>query len=896
MRDIFTYPNNPATGYIDPDYYGDNPGFDGFTKRIIDLQLGNYLPWPNLTPPQSGGYPYLGNVTTIGKYYNYYDTVNGIHNLRIYDFWKNPAITGSKKLIDSEIVSSAGVGGVAADSKIAISDSEHDFDAGTLVTISGINGSWNDAGLNDNDYYTGSRYIYANNVVSYDGPFNLHVGAPDGPVIRFREFAQETATNIALGSPVVFTFSALGAPFVDNQEVTITEFDGTLGTLYNGNTFYVQNATATTCTLSSALNDVNPLNLQQEYRDKYTLVGKDGSQNHQIVFVDSQPMVTGDSLTLTVDMNFTLSPYMNSLSVGDPVYLLLQPNTDNKAYTLFKDVGLTQPVTGSTPNSQSSGRTIEYVETSGPGAYVEGGFLNPNPSRQNVTCTDKDFIGVDLVPYEAGWCRFRYFNVNTANAVVTFYEGNTNNTITIPKSTTTWSNQIFWYETSATDDYDGTRFIRIYTDQGKQTQVKALCTNPLQQQGDQGFIGMDFTFLNTWSETIPTDPGALSRVYIEESTTGKLNETVANPADAGEQVLPGPLVAGTTGSIAVATSEPYKYELASVKIEMPGTIAYSYQDSGNNTQFGAEIDTTKYWEEGAATATTFAASGEICPSVTVTVNGSGYLQTAFLNEQPEAEGRFANSNDILFELNALPDQYTPPAPTPGEQQDTWDTDDEWTTPGFDNRKEWPRHVSPASASINLNTPTIVNNSQNGFKYTRKSAFTKWTLDVEYPPMTYDEFQQFHGIAMAAQGQAIPFYFVLRNKDGDSILWGEWYDENNTTTQPLLKEPYVAGDTVLLLEGFSSFESNAFKRGEIFVDGVNQNGNLHTVLNTVDANVFGEAKIRLPMPLRQAISTSQRVFKNPYHAIVTMTSDDFSYTVDTKGYYYMSVSFDLDGFK
>lgn len=377
------------------------------------------------------------------------------------------------------------------------------------------------------------------------------------------------------------------------------------------------------------------------------------------------------------------------------------------------------------------------------------------------------------------------------------------------------------------------------------------------------------------------------------------NELTMNPlltGDMNAEFLLEDQVISTVGNLAPDTSEPYPYEVSSVAIRLPGNQVYSYLDSNGDSQFGAKVAGAKYWPVGAENATFYSTSGETSALFTVSVDGNGRLSGVSLVEEQDAEGRYATGDQMVLPILPLSNQYTPPTPTPAEQQDDWDTDDEWTTPGFDNRKEWPRHVSPASASINLNTPTIVNNSQNGFKYTRKSAFTKWTLDVEYPPMSYDEFQEFHAIAMAAQGQAIPFYFVLENKDGDSILWGEWYNEAGTTTQPILREDYVAGDTALLLEGFSSFETDAFKRGEIFVDGENQNGNLHTVLNTVDANVFGEAKIRLPMPLRQAISTGQPVYKNPYHAVVTMTSDDFSYTVDTKGYYYMSVSFDLDGFK
>ena len=90
MRDLFTYPNNPSTYYIDPTYYGDNDA--GWVKR-----MNHYL---GLNPDNSGNSYYIGGVkftsdttlasasTFIGKYFNYVDN-KGQNFLSRYG-WSSP--------------------------------------------------------------------------------------------------------------------------------------------------------------------------------------------------------------------------------------------------------------------------------------------------------------------------------------------------------------------------------------------------------------------------------------------------------------------------------------------------------------------------------------------------------------------------------------------------------------------------------------------------------------------------------------------------------------------------------------------------------------------------------------------------------------------------------------
>jgi len=378
-----------------------------------------------------------------------------------------------------------------------------------------------------------------------------------------------------------------------------------------------------------------------------------------------------------------------------------------------------------------------------------------------------------------------------------------------------------------------------------------------------------------------------------DATQGTLIEVYTPPT---ANIIPlTDLSNATTGTLTIATDQTNRYRLDSTRMYMPGNLTYMQRTGASTYVNNAQTSDARYQIAGQDPVSTDYGHW---PDTTVSTNGSGYVTG--ISFDTEFPGAFPSENDILMEIEQVPDTYTPPAQSVASQQDNWDLDDAWLTTAYvggSGKKEWPDNVTPSSASITLNSPTIVNKSQNGIKYSRKSGFTKWTLEVEYPPMTKEDFQVFHGVAQAAQGQAVPFLFKLNNKDGVNILWKDWFKNNDGTILPLFKEDMSAVTTTALFEGFASDTTQAFARGEVIgLDGANDNGDLHTVLTDVDSNAYGEAKIRLTYPVKGANSRGDQARKRPNSCVVTLNSDDFTYSVDHMGYYLVSVAFELDNYK
>jgi len=407
-------------------------------------------------------------------------------------------------------------------------------------------------------------------------------------------------------------------------------------------------------------------------------------------------------------------------------------------------------------------------------------------------------------------------------------------------------------------------------------------------------LGMN-VFINT------SDADVLAYNYVD-ATTGlaRLNNYVpVGP----EEIVVIDQISSTTGNVG---NDNFRLSGSLNAPYLRGNIPF-LQRTGSSTYVGnAEIDPTRAWGPYDSTAVEWINTPA---STTINTDASGYINGS-LGWDSEFPGEIDLSrspvfgefglNEVLFGVRSVPDTYTPPALTPLEIAEDWQNNvagTEWNTNGENPLKVWPSHVTPAAASIVYNTPTIVNKSNNGIKYTRTSAFTKWVLEVEYPPMKADDFKAFAAVAQAAHGQSTPFYFPLTNKDGVRIVFRDFYNGQSSSAVPRIRlqgaTSIPVGQKRLDLDGFGSNDIHAFEKGEVFTASANENGNLHTSISDATSNVFGEISINLPQPLRTELTQATVINKDPEFAVVTLNSDQFEYSIDVNNYYVVTVAFDLD---
>ena len=512
------------------------------------------------------------------------------------------------------------------------------------------------------------------------------------------------------------------------------------------------------------------------------------------------------------------------------------------SWELYTDAGFTTPATLDEVYYAERTRTFTSA-----GTYT---LENQSHTDWGITSPEESNLHTE----QNGWCRI------IATVTTGTFTGNDLSNETIPTSIQ-YTGEFYWE--SAGGQFD------IYNKRGTDQLVQDFV---LTDTGSGVNVTIEIKFIN------PARTGHGYTRFFENDTTD------ANMA------------LDTHGQTAT-------YEIGTANILMPGNKKYTFQNSSNVTTAGIQYAGNWYLEGGTASNTVGA--GESMPNNnTINIDGNGYI-TGFTFPAGESadRGTFTSIATRYFVLSALADQYVAPTTY---AEDVWDTDDEWTSNAFSLSKLWPDHVAPSGAKIITMQPSHVTRAQDGTKYVRSSGVITQRLEVVYPPMTYNDFREFEAVAQLAKGQTNPFYFRVKGIDAanHNILFFRTDTEKDAgLTSPFqmrLRTATTVGDKTILIEGFSSDRSNVFLKGEylIFSSSGYSNGDLVQVVNdNIDSNVFGEAKIRLPYGVRVASNAGETtLFKNISHVIVSLSDDQFEYSVGTDGLYRVTVRFDFDEFK
>lgn len=343
-----------------------------------------------------------------------------------------------------------------------------------------------------------------------------------------------------------------------------------------------------------------------------------------------------------------------------------------------------------------------------------------------------------------------------------------------------------------------------------------------------------------------------------------------------------PMIRGTVNGSGVITS---------ATLITPGNEQFRQQTGASTFVGSARIKANgRFWKEGSSTvsiATSLA-------SITITTGATdGYVTGA----SGSGGSGYGDAGFVMFEIEQDAADTYPATPTALEAADTWDTDDEWLNGAEDTLKKWPNTIAPAVAEITYAQPTAITRSQSGKKYTKSSGYIKWKVELEYPPMTANQFKEYHAIVQAARGQTTPMRLDLL-QNGNNILWKN-FNSNNSANSLRLKDDVDVSDAnkglIILLEGLGT--SDTLNQGDTIV-GVNGdlNGQINTIISTANANAFGEAKVRLAYPIKTDQSAGDPWTTSPDSVIVTLNENEFLYSVGVNGLYNVTVSFELDEWK
>jgi len=620
-----------------------------------------------------------------------------------------------------------------------------------------------------------------------------------------------------------------------------------------------------------------------EQTDHYMTALNDGSYNGVLLHFDGDVETFATGATISVLINHgSLTGTIDG--AVDTVYHL--EKRSNNVYKVFTNADRSTPAT--ITNQVNFSTDIPFsIASSGTNAAIAvnlsaSGFATLRGQIQSVQTDEGNAASNKFF----GFCRVKKINGTMVSSKA------------VPTAINTA--EFFAYEFNTANNT-----ISIFEDHGISGSPV-----PVTLVHGSGPITGNIEIINFWTHR--NSPGKFFNPYTK---TGSAIPRLSSDWD--QQPILGPAGTVYDGAYSANTNKLFYKMNTNPTMFWPGIHSYNYQNSSNVKIYGNDkFDFTKLYRTGY----TYTSSNVLTPTyltapvIGADVNSTGYLDNTYTITNPgrfkiassgAVDGVFSSTTDCspivgAFKIKFKADDYVTPTPY---APDVFDTDDEWDSDGFaSGAKNWPTIVAPSGIKVTMVQPTSTTRSQNGTKYVRATGIIKHQLEVSYPAMTYDKFREYEAVAQAARGQATPFYFNIRSQnDQGNLIFArtDQYKDTYNTSTLTIRNTVTTGDKLITVEGFEASKPDVFVRGEaLIVGGVGSaNGNIVQVINdNVDSNIFGEAKFRIAHGSNTTKSAYERIYKNPFHLIVTLGEDNIEYTVGTDGLYRFSVIFDLDEYK
>ena len=963
MKDIFTYPNNAATSYIDPLYVGD--ASDGFQKRIQDLKDGNYKSWDGTAPTDS-----VSNIMqNISKFAdNYYNNI-GDTNITINDMYTYPLLKGTVTLDNGNITANVTSISHTSNQPSVLTSANHGLSDLNPVLLSNFDGTA--AGVLNNL----TMYVTNKTANTFNLAWNSDGSSPLGNYTQFTSAISEFTTannNLSLklaNSIPLASGTEMLIPTIGQREIFLSQ---TSASYSNGKSFFRDDGGRIGIGYNHVGNDTHIV-LVDMYYDP---IGEDHLDLYTATIVIPNETIGITARDISEDGNTIRLTGGSPSASGHDIFI--QNSTPlSDGWAIIRRTTIQNP---------TAGRSLGPAQMSGDGTkvlFVSGAYASYNEISQYVISTDTITVKSNISTYDFD---YSYLYVNTDGSVIMYtgsdgvddklvlYNFASNSQVAIIANTDTNFSDDMWDYIIGSNQNSGivnyyqltnsaiTLIAIVNTGVTTNLSYAPQCSAASITNQFAVFAGYDKILYEYNASTGVTEIDRLNKNYVSGpkiindvdrglyyevsgvtpivgrtrrggdamlnyikrnniSVYMKAHATLSNYYDLYTDVavttkfdwttipngyftaLPGSPVRLLTSTVnpqqtfvfdsTVGTAfydGPDTFALTSINLVIPSQSQYQYLDVSGVLQPGALIEAYYILTDDTPIYTSEFFPSNILPNITLTTDANGRLSSATLNATLP---NFLAAKEILMRIGPLPDQYVPPAANTAADEDIFDTQDQWTNAqGINSSKEFGKNIIPTTASITYVQPSTTNMSQNGRKYVRSSGFVKTKLEVNYTNLTKAEFQELHADAQAARGQAATFYLVVG-------LWGgkvlNFY-ANASRSNPRLVTPYAAGETLLKLGGFNSNEQDVFKKGEMIIgNNGNENGDLLTVLNTVDANVYGEAKIRVAYGNPSSAINGTKVFKNPYWIVVSLDSDEFQYTVDTFGLYNVTVGFETGSY-
>lgn len=237
----------------------------------------------------------------------------------------------------------------------------------------------------------------------------------------------------------------------------------------------------------------------------------------------------------------------------------------------------------------------------------------------------------------------------------------------------------------------------------------------------------------------------------------------------------------------------------------------------------------------------------------------------------------------------------------------------------DLSQEWPKHVAPAKADVELIHNTRVNYGIDLSKYRNSIGSSAYKITYQYSYITHEEWKIFDTFINEMQGQYSAFLLPLREWD-DGGSWNGIFASSTTSVSqwnsygPIFtaSEGVLAGDTHLKLTGFpvdlAEVDGDVPTAPVVLRDGdilrlsnlsnfsKFTGNNFLVVSGDTRPNRFGEAMVKLRSPVKNSMERTVleqvQLVEGIEKIQVTLNQNSFSYNFHPRGFVSFTVGFDV----
>lgn len=949
MKSIFTYPSNASTQYIDPDYVGTS-GTNGFAKRVADVMNGTYKAHVNSVVPGTTEPDYTNVREFVGRHYELFEFWGYTNTTTRYSMYFMP-------MVQSSIVSHGctTVDVLGTDSMLFRTTADHGLYTGMQMNVTGFTQTspTDYTAFNGNDYYVQK----INSKI-----FRLATGSANGTGLDGggADYAFEK-TTYAFGYDMAISedknYISIADPIHDNDtDPVITNW------VYDAvdDRYEIIDSIRPTGVLdvpAAASYDVYPnwnklggsgLKLNDDGTRLFAHAYNDTTDTAYIAYYtrSGTSWTLANTWTLTnndrrvrfdINDDGTVIAIRTSGESGTNAQLLIETEsggTWTNRVTLDTGVQFWGEVqldeSGDYCVVERAGSEVKFLyTTTGWTSYTEGAWLTI--AHGSILSFDNDndvmalwqsggTVRLAASPWNASETYApSFWDYNPGTDTLTLEEEFVGNAANKAIKWNAAGDRVIWGRFDSQIPGAGSinlvdRQTWVYARDGAgDWTVEAIDRN----SGDTASnwtlkvrdATTDLTHVNHENlDTVYYKHFAQVKTYSASTFT---KTYVAPDMDYVYDTLYGGAVVAETVTLTPATAEPNKWKTSGIAKYSGGNIAYTYYDYyDSQTKPGAKVRKDYFIPAGSTavsgnTGIFYNPAQQEIPRISVTTDSSGYITG--VTHDTEFPGAFSSDHStIAYLFESQPNLGSAPSASTdlAAAEDVFDTEDEWTVdnyvsgPTASEGKVWPTHVKPRAIRLSVNNPTVTTRSQNGIKYVRDLGFQKLTMEVDYPPMTQEDFDIFMARLQMLRGGRRPFWFDLRGTDAVNNIF-EYKGSSSNVYGHYTASTTSTGDSLILIEGFDSNEADVVRYNTTFSNyslAAGRQGQISFAANDTDANIYGEVKVRLTYPMQSGSSAGERIFFAPVYVICTLVDDNTDFDIGDYRYTGFTIRMELDEFK